>query len=79
MMAAKYAARRPFGYGDAKKVLLAKIDAYFAPARERRKQLERDPGMVEEALAAGAKRARDVAGVTLRLVRERLGMNQRPL
>lgn len=70
---------KPFGYGHAKKLLLAKIDAYFAPARERRKQLERDPGLVEEVLAAGAKCAREVARVTLRLVRERVGMAGRPV
>jgi tryptophanyl-tRNA synthetase len=70
---------RPFGYGDAKTELLCKIDAYFAPARERRKQLERNPGVVEEALAAGARRAREVAQVTMRLVRERVGMGQRPV
>jgi tryptophanyl-tRNA synthetase len=77
-LAAKYRAGG-FGYGNAKKALLAKIDAYFAPARERRKRLECNPGIVEEALAAGARRAREVARVTLRLVRERVGMNQLPL
>jgi tryptophanyl-tRNA synthetase len=73
-LAAKYRAGG-FGYGAAKKALLAKIDAYFAPYRERRKSLERNPGIVEEALAAGAARARTVARTTLRLVRERIGMN----
>jgi tryptophanyl-tRNA synthetase len=77
-MAARYRAGG-FGYGNAKKALLAKIDAYFAPARERRKQLERDPGLVEEALTTGARRAREVARVTMRLVRERVGMSQRPV
>lgn len=70
---------RPFGYGDAKTFLFSKIDAYFAPARERRKQLERNPGVVEEALTTGARRARDAAQVTLRLVRERVGMHTRPV
>jgi tryptophanyl-tRNA synthetase len=70
---------RPFGYGDAKQMLLAKIDAYFAPARERRKQLARDPGLVEEVLAAGARRARSVAQVTLQLVRQAVGINARPV
>jgi tryptophanyl-tRNA synthetase len=79
MMNAEARGGRPFGYGDAKTMLLSKIDAYFAPARERRKQLERNPGIVEEALAAGARRAREVAQVTMRLVRERIGMNQRPV
>lgn len=65
---------KPFGYGHAKKMLLTKIDAHFAPARERRKQLERDPGFVEEVLRAGACRAREVARTTLRLVRQRVGM-----
>ena len=77
-LAAKYRAGG-FGYGNAKKALLARIDAYFAPARERRKELERNPGLVEEALAAGARRAREVARVTMRLVRERVGMASRPV
>jgi tryptophanyl-tRNA synthetase len=70
---------RPFGYGDAKALLLQTIDTYFAPARERRKQLERDPGRVEEALTRGARRAREVAQVTLRLVRERVGLLSTPV
>ena len=66
---------RPFGYGDAKMALLAALDRYFAPARERRKELVRDPGYVEEVLQAGAKRAREAARVTLRVVRERVGLH----
>jgi tryptophanyl-tRNA synthetase len=79
MLDAETRGGRPFGYGDAKTMLLNKIDAYFAPARARRKQLERDPGKVEEALVSGARRARAVAQVTLRLVRERLGMLSQPV
>lgn len=67
------------GYGDMKKKLHKKLDEYFAPFRERRKKLARDPGVVEEALAAGAKRAREVAQVTMRLVREAVGMRERPV
>jgi tryptophanyl-tRNA synthetase len=70
---------RPFGYGDAKTMLLNKIDHYFAPARERRKLLERNPGYVEEVLVAGAKRARAVAQVTLQLVRQVVGIHARPV
>jgi tryptophanyl-tRNA synthetase len=77
-MAAKYRAGG-FGYGAAKKELLAKIDAYFAPFRERRKHLERNPALVEEALTMGARRAREVARVTLRLVRERVGLKNSPV
>ncbi|HEV3436784.1 MAG TPA: tryptophan--tRNA ligase [Gemmata sp.] len=79
MLEAETRGGRPFGYGDAKTILFGKIDAYFAPARERRKQLERNPGVVEEALTTGAKRAREVAQITLRLVRERVGMHARPV
>jgi len=68
---------RSFGYGDAKKMLLGQIDRYFAPARARRKALERDPGTVEEVLLAGAKRAREVARVTMGLVRRAVGMSDR--
>jgi len=70
---------RPFGYGDAKTMLLAKIDHYFASARERRKQLERNPGYVEEVLVAGARRARATAQVTLQLVRQAVGIQARPV
>jgi len=65
---------RPFGYGDAKKLLLGLIDKHFTEARERRKQLERDPGYVEEVLQAGAARARHVARVTLGLARRAVGI-----
>jgi tryptophanyl-tRNA synthetase len=77
-MAAKYRAGG-FGYGAAKKELLAKVDAYFAPFRERRRQLEHDPGKVEEALGSGSRRAREAARVTLRLVRERVGLHPAPV
>jgi tryptophanyl-tRNA synthetase len=70
---------RAFGYGDAKTMLLSKIDAYFAAARERRKQLVRDPGYVEEVLATGARRAHAVARVTLQLVRQAVGILARPV
>jgi tryptophanyl-tRNA synthetase len=68
-----------FGYGHAKSMLLAKIDAKFAAARERRKQLACDPGFVEEVLVAGARRARQVAQVTLQLVRDAVGIHPRPV
>lgn len=60
-------------------MLLGKIDAYFASARDRRNQLARDPGYVEEVLTAGAKRARAAAQITLQLVRSAVGMGARPV
>jgi tryptophanyl-tRNA synthetase len=69
---------RPFGYGDAKGMLLAKIDAKFGPARERRKQLAADPASVEEVLRKGARKARAEAQKTMELVRRAVGMAARP-
>ncbi len=62
------------GYGQAKTELLEKIDAYFAPARERRKQLAADPETVEEILRQGAQRARAEAQATLELARSAVGL-----
>src|SRR5439155_23374773 len=47
-----------YGYGEAKKALLKKIDEYFAPARERRKELAKNRDYIEEVLRKGAERAR---------------------
>jgi tryptophanyl-tRNA synthetase len=62
------------GYGGAKKLLLEKINAYFGPAREKRKQLAAHPEQVEEVLRKGAERARTEARRTMALVREAVGM-----
>ena len=70
---------RPFGYGDAKGLLLAKLDGYFGPARERRKQLAADPAAVEAVLAEGARRARAEVRKTLEVVRSAVGMCGRPV
>lgn len=67
-----------YGYGDAKKALLAAIDLRFGPLREKRRQLAADPALVESVLADGAHRARAVAGGTLERVREAVGMRARP-
>jgi tryptophanyl-tRNA synthetase len=70
---------RPFGYGDAKKMLLDKINAYFGPFRERRKALAAQPEVVEGALRKGAERARAEARKTMALVREAVGMLSAPV
>jgi tryptophanyl-tRNA synthetase len=64
------------GYGEAKKLLLAKTDAYFAPARERRKKLAADPEYVEGVLRRGAQRARAEARATMSLVRKAVGLKE---
>jgi tryptophanyl-tRNA synthetase len=72
-LAARYRAGG-MGYAEAKGLLLEKITAYFAAARERRKQLEQDPAYVEEVLRKGAQRARKEAEQTMELVRKAVGL-----
>jgi tryptophanyl-tRNA synthetase len=65
---------RPFGYGDSKKMLLEKINGYFGPFREKRKELAARPGYVEEVLRGGAERARAEARKTMDMVRAAVGL-----
>jgi len=62
------------GYGEVKKMLIQKIDAHFAPARARRKELEKHPSVLEAALRRGAESAGAEAKETMRLVREATGL-----
>jgi tryptophanyl-tRNA synthetase len=62
------------GYGEVKKMLLEKINAYFGPFRERRKQLAANPDKVEAILQRGAQRARAEARETMALVRQAVGI-----
>jgi tryptophanyl-tRNA synthetase len=63
-----------YGYGDAKKALLEKLDAVFAPARARRKELTKNQDYVEAVLRAGADRARAEALKTLDAARRACGL-----
>jgi tryptophanyl-tRNA synthetase len=62
------------GYGEVKKRLLELIDEYFAPARERRRELEADPDYVLDVLGDGGRRARAVAQQVMEQVREATGL-----
>lgn len=66
------------GYGEAKKLLLEKINAYFEPFRAKRKQLAADPEHVEKVLRDGARKARAEAHKTMELVRSAVGLLPRP-
>src|SRR4051812_14877515 len=61
------------GYGEAKQMLLAKIDEHFGPFRDKRKQLAADPAKVEAVLRDGATKARAEARATMKLVRDAAG------
>jgi tryptophanyl-tRNA synthetase len=62
------------GYGEVKKRLLQLIDEYFAPYRERRRELEKDMDYVMDVLTDGGKRARAVAQQVMHRVREATGL-----
>mgnify|MGYP001105930512 FL=1 len=67
-----------FGYGQAKQMLYEKIEQYFAAARQRRRELAKESGLVEEVLRQGAARARAEARATMALVRRAVGLNPPP-
>jgi tryptophanyl-tRNA synthetase len=77
-LAARYRAGG-MGYGEAKALLLEKINLHFEAARARRKELATNPDYVEEVLRRGAERARAEAQQTMALVREAIGMKPRPV
>jgi tryptophanyl-tRNA synthetase len=63
-----------FGYGDFKKRLFEVVWERFAPMRKLRDELQAEPGYVDEVLAAGATRARQVAEQTISRVRNAIGL-----
>ena len=65
------------GCVDTKKLLAERIIDFFAPMRERRKELAATPGIVEEVLAAGAAKVRPLLAETMRQVRDAVGVGPR--
>jgi tryptophanyl-tRNA synthetase len=63
-----------FGYGDAKKELLATLMDYFAPFRKKREELVKNLDYVQETLRKGAERANVVANETMERVRKAVGL-----
>lgn len=62
------------GYGDAKKVLLAKIQETFEPFQQKRAMLAKKPKAVEKILEEGAEKVRKVTRKTLEQVRIATGL-----
>lgn len=62
------------GYGDFKKRLWEAYWSYFSVIRERKDELEKDPGYVESILAAGAEKARATSEKVLTRVRQAVGL-----
>jgi tryptophanyl-tRNA synthetase len=63
------------GYGQVKKELHARMWEYFAPYRAKRAELAADLDQVRRIMRKGAEKARNVAAVTLKDVREKVGLN----
>jgi tryptophanyl-tRNA synthetase len=62
-------------YSEIKKRLIALLDERFGAARERRKELAKDPAGVDRVLASGAEKARKVASATLARCRRACGID----
>lgn len=62
-------------YVEAKKELIELIWNHFAPHREKRAELVKDPATIHDIMKAGAAKARAVAEVTMAEVRQKIGLN----
>ncbi len=63
------------GYGQYKKDLLEILIEYFRPYRENRTRFENDRGEVYNILKKGADKTRGIAAVTLKRVKDAVGIN----
>ena len=60
---------------EVKQKLVVALNQLLEPIRERRAELERQPGLLEDILADGSYRARLEARETLAMAREAMGLN----
>jgi tryptophanyl-tRNA synthetase len=63
------------GCVECKEILAASIETFFAPMREKRANLLKDPEHVRGILETSARKARDIAGVTMSEVRRKMGIS----
>ena len=59
---------------EVKEYLYESLIRFFAPARKRYEELKNNPELVKEILAKGAEKAKQVAGQTMKEVRETIGL-----
>ena len=62
------------GAGQLKRYVTESVNAYFAPIRERRRELEKDMDYIRDVLAEGNRQANEIANATLDEVRAAMGM-----
>ncbi len=63
---------------EVKQKLVVALNTFLDPIRERRAEFERQPGLLEDILAEGSRKARAQAQETLELAREAMGLNYFP-
>jgi tryptophanyl-tRNA synthetase len=63
---------------EVKQKLVVALNNFLDPIRERRAEYERQPGVLEDILAEGSRRARSEARQTLELARAAMGLNYFP-
>ena len=63
---------------EVKQKLVAALNQFLDPIRERRAEYERQPSLLEDILAEGSRKARREARETLDLAREAMGLNYFP-
>jgi tryptophanyl-tRNA synthetase len=61
---------------EVKKKLVAALNRFLAPLRDRRMQIEQNPGQVEEIIREGSARAQTEARETLRLAKEAMKLSR---
>jgi len=62
------------GYGDFKKALAEVVIEGLRPLQERYREITAEPGYIDSILAAGAEKARPIAGEVLARVQQRIGL-----
>ena len=60
---------------EVKKKLHAALESFLAPIRARRATFEAESGIVDDVLRDGNRRMREVAGATMAMVRDAMGLN----
>lgn len=63
-----------YGYGHAKKALLAAVHEFFDPMRKKREELAKNPNYVRGVLTSGSEKAREVAIETIKEVKKCVGL-----
>ncbi len=64
------------GCVECKNVLSARMQSFMEPIFAKRRELEKDPEVVQNILAEGAKKAREVAGSTMQEVRRAMKLSR---